>query len=191
MNTEASRGKPDPWVQKYAALVPQGPVLDLACGKGRNGRYFLELGYSVTFIDKDISAAEDLLLQDKSPYNNSPDNNSARNNANTQLIKHDLENNSPWPFHSDQFSGIVVTNYLYRPLLPQLITTLKPCGIIIYKTFAVGNEQFGKPKNPEFLLQENELRKTFNKQFREIAFFQGREMNPDRITQAICVQRIA
>ena len=186
MKNEASTGKPDPWVQKYAALVPQGPVLDLACGKGRNGRYFLELGYPITFVDKDISGGEDLFLQSYSSHSKSPDN-----NINIQLIKHDLENNSPWPFHPNQFSGIVVTNYLYRPLLPQLITTLKPNGIIIYKTFAVGNEQFGKPKNPEFLLRENELRKAFNKQFREIAFFQGREMNPDRITQAICVQRIA
>lgn len=181
MNTESSTGKPDLWVQKYAALVPQGPVLDLACGKGRHGRYFLGLGYPVTFIDKDISGVADLFSQDKSPYSN----------ANTQLIKHNLENNSPWPFHPNQFSGIVVTNYLYRPLLSQLITTLKPGGIIIYKTFAKGNEQFGKPKNPDFLLQENELRTVFNKQFQEIAFFQGQEMNPDRITQAICVQRIA
>lgn len=181
MNTEASTGKPDPWVQKYAALIPQGPVLDLACGKGRHGRYFLELGYSVTFIDKNISGVADLLPQGYSSYNK----------VNIRLIKHDMENNSPWPFHPNQFSGIVVTNYLYRPLLPQLITTLKPDGILIYKTFATGNEQFGKPKNPEFLLRENELRTAFNKQFREIAFFQGREMNPDRITQAICVQRIA
>lgn len=186
MKTEAGTGKPDPWVQKYAALVPQGPVLDLACGKGRHGRYFLDLGYSVTFIDKDIYGVEDLSSQGFCPQDKSP-----HNNANTQLIKHNLENNSPWPFHPNQFSGIVVTNYLYRPLLPQLITTLKPGGIIIYKTFAMGNEQFGKPKNPDFLLRENELRTAFNKKFREIAFFQGREMNPDRITQAICVQRIA
>lgn len=186
MNTYASTGKPDPWVQEYAALVPQGPVLDLACGKGRHGQYFLGLGYPVTFVDKDISGVADSFSQDHSSHSKSLDN-----NINIQLIKHDLENNSPWPFHPDQFSGIVVTNYLYRPLLLQLITTLKPDGIIIYKTFAAGNEQFGKPKNPEFLLRKNELRTAFNKQFREIAFFQGREMNPDRVTQAICVQRIA
>ena len=190
MNTQSSTEKPDPWVEKYAILVPQGPVLDLACGKGRHGRYFLGLGYPVTFLDKDISGVADLFSQGYSSHSNSPHNNT-NTNTNTQLVKHDLENNSPWPFHSNQFSGIVVTNYLYRPLLPQLTTTLKPGGIIIYKTFAAGNEQFGKPKNPDFLLRENELRTALNKQFREIAFFQGREMNPDRITQAICVQRIA
>lgn len=186
MKTEPGTGKPDPWVQRHAELVPSGPVLDLACGKGRHGRFFLELGYPVTFIDKDISGVTDLFSQDNSPHNHSP-----YNIANTQLIKHDLENNSPWPFHTNQFSGVVVTNYLHRPLLSQLITTLKPGGIIIYKTFSAGNEQFGKPKNPDFLLKENELRSAFNKQFQEIAFFQGREMNPDRITQAICVQRVS
>jgi len=175
MNTETGTGKPDPWVQRYAELVPRGPVLDLACGKGRHGRYFLEQGYPVTFVDKDISGISGLF---------------SYNNANAQLIKHDLESNSPWPFQPDQFSGIVVTNYLYRPLFPNLATAIKPGGIIIYKTFATGNEQFGKPKNPDFLLKEHELRTAFNKQFQEIAFFQGREINPDRITQAICVQRV-
>jgi len=180
MNTKSGTGTPDPWVQKYSTLVPPGPVLDLACGKGRHGRYFLELGYPVTFIDKDISGVADLTTHNNSPHNN----------ANALLIKYDLEKNNPWPFSPNQFSGIVITNYLYRPLFPTLITTIKPDGIIIYKTFTTGNEQFGRPTNPDFLLKENELRAAFNKQFQEIAFFQGREMNPDRITQAICVQRV-
>lgn len=171
--------KPDPWVQEYATLIPSGPILDLACGSGRHGRYFLDLGYPVTFLDKDISDISDL---------------STHENADLiayDLEKHDLEKNAPWPFQVNQFSSIVVTNYLHRPLFPHLKTTVKPGGLIIYKTFSAGNEQFGRPRNPNFLLQENELRTEFNKQFRELAFFQGLEKWPERIVQAICVERVA
>jgi SAM-dependent methyltransferase len=179
--------EPDPWVQKYASLIPAGPVLDLACGNGRHGRYFLDLGYPVTLVDKDTSGIDDL---------------SCHNNA--ELITYDLESSyleknnlrnsvpkesTSWPFKENQFSGIVVTNYLHRPLFSHLKATVKPGGIIIYKTFSVGNEKFGRPKNPNFLLQEDELRTVFSKQFRELAFFQGLETNPERMTQAICVQR--
>jgi len=179
---------PDPWVKKYAALIPVGPVLDLACGNGRHGRYFLDRGYPVTFVDKDTSAINDL---------------STHNNA--ELITYDIENSyletnglkgsakkrdTLWPFKENQFSGIVVTNYLHRPLFSHLKTTVKLGGIIIYKTFSTGNEQFGRPRNPDFLLKENELRTAFSKQFREIAFYQGLETNPERMTQAICVKRV-
>lgn len=179
---------PDPWVKKYAALIPVGPVLDLACGNGRHGRYFLDRGYPVTFVDKDTSAINDLSTH-----------------KNAELITYDLENsyletnglkNSDlkrdilWPFKENQFSAIVVTNYLHRPLFPHLKTTVKLSGIIIYKTFSTGNEQFGRPRNPDFLLKENELRTEFSKQFREIAFYQGLETNPERMTQAICVKRV-
>jgi len=179
---------PDPWVKKYAALIPVGPVLDLACGNGRHGRYFLDRGYPVTFVDKDTSAINDLSTH-----------------KNAELITYDLENsyletnglkNSDlkrdilWPFKENQFSAIVVTNYLHRPLFPHLKTTVKRGGIIIYKTFSTGNEQFGRPRNPDFLLKENELRTEFSKQFREIAFYQGLETNPERMTQAICVKRV-
>jgi SAM-dependent methyltransferase len=165
--------QPEPWVIKFSSRVPSGPVLDLACGKGRHGRYFFARGHSVTFLDRDISGVEDLLSHPK-----------------TQLMEYDLENNNPWPFHKSQFSGIVVTNYLYRPLLPHLLTALKPGGIIIYKTFATGNEQFGKPRNSDFLLQKNELLEAFGQHLEVIGFVQGKELNPSRVTQAICARRM-
>lgn len=165
--------QPEPWVITFSSRVPLGNVLDLACGKGRHGRYFLARGHSVTFLDRDISGVKDLLSHPK-----------------TQLMEYDLENNNPWPFNKNQFSGIVVTNYLYRPLLPHLLAALKPGGILIYKTFATGNEQFGKPKNPEFLLKKNELLETFSQHLDVIKFTQGKEFNPNRVTQAICARRM-
>lgn len=182
---------PDPWVQKYASLIPAGPVLDLACGNGRHGRYFLDLGYPVTFVDKETSGIGDLSIHKnaelmtydlESSYLGNPDR------ENYDLKEPAPEEITYWPFKENQFSGIVVTNYLYRPLFSRLKATVKPGGIIIYKTFSVGNEKFGRPRNPNFLLQEDELRTVFSKQFRELAFFQGLERNPERMTQAICVQ---
>jgi SAM-dependent methyltransferase len=183
---------PDPWVQKYASLIPAGPVLDLACGNGRHGRYFLDLGYPVTFVDKETSGVGDLSIHKNAEL-------MTYDLENSYLESHDLETknlknsapetNASWPYKENQFSGIVVTNYLHRPLFSHLKATVKPGGIIIYKTFSVGNEKFGRPRNPNFLLQEDELRTVFSKQFRELAFFQGLETNPERMTQAICVQR--
>ncbi len=165
--------QPESWVLKFSSQIPPGPILDLACGKGRHGRYFLARGHSVTFLDRDISGVVDLLSHPK-----------------TQLMEYDLENNSPWPFLKNQFSGIIIINYLYRPLLPNLLTALKPGGLLIYKTFAAGNEQFGRPRSPEFLLQENELLDTFSQHFEIIDFTQGKESNPNRVTQAICARRV-
>jgi SAM-dependent methyltransferase len=164
--------QPEPWVTAFSHLIPPGTVLDLACGKGRHGRYLLDLGYQVTFLDRDISGVSNLTHHTKA-----------------QIMKYDLENGNPWPFPDNQFSGIIVVNYLYRPLLPYLTNALKPNGIIVYKTFAVGNEKFGRPKNPKFLLQDNELLDMLGQDFEVIDFRQGKEMNPDRITQAICVRR--
>lgn len=189
---------PDSWVQKYASFIPVGPVLDLACGNGRHGRYFLDLGYPVTFIDKDTSGIDDLSTHNNAELMSYDLENSyleSHNLENSYLKSNNLkisapERNAPWPFKENQFSGIIVTNYLHRPLFFHLKTTVKPGGIIIYKTFSVGNEKFGRPRNPNFLLQEDELRTIFSKQFRELAFFQGLETHPERIVQAICVQRI-
>lgn len=165
--------RPEPWVTTFSPKIPLGPVLDLACGKGRHGRYLLSLGYPVTFLDRDISGVTDL-----------------ENHPNVQLMQYDLENDNPWPFPDNQFSGIIVINYLHRHLLPYLPAALKSNGIIIYKTFAMGNEQFGRPRSPEFLLQENELLDTLGQHLEVIDFRQGKETNPDRITQSICARRV-
>ena len=162
-------GTPDAWVIRFAPLIPKGQILDLACGRGRHGRYLLDQNHPVTFLDQDISGVADLATYPKA-----------------KLVQYDLENKSPWPFEAGLFTGIIVTNYLYRPLFPHLLTALKPGGVLLYKTFSQGNEQFGKPSNPAYLLQESELLTVFSEGLTIVDFRQGKESNPNRVTQAIC-----
>ncbi|HEX8403911.1 MAG TPA: class I SAM-dependent methyltransferase [Duganella sp.] len=129
-----------PWVQRYAPLIPGGAVLDLACGSGRHTRHMAALGHSVVAVDRDPEA---LAL-------------AAGPDISTTAI--DLEEQgAAWPFGPDRFAGIVVTNYLHRPLIGAMLSSLAPNGVLIYETFADGNAQFGKPSNPDFLLQPGEL----------------------------------
>jgi len=129
-----------PWVARFAPLVPAGEVLDLACGAGRHARHFAALGHPVVALDRDPAALAE----------------AAGPGITTVLA--DLEDGvSPWPFASKRFAGIVVTNYLHRPLLAQLVASLTPDGVLIYETFSEGNEVFGKPSNPHFLLKQGEL----------------------------------
>jgi len=125
-----------PWVSRFAPLVPDGPVLDVACGGGRHARLFLERGHKVTAMDRDLGATHA---------------------PGAELIQADLEDGSPWPLPGRLFAGVVVTNYLWRPLLPRLVEALAPGGVLIYETFAQGNERFGSPRNPDFLLARGEL----------------------------------
>lgn len=119
--------------------MPGGKVLDLAAGGGRHVRYFKYLGYQVTALDRDFSRLQDLA------------------GRGVEVMAADLEDGSPWPLGAREFEGIVVTNYLHRPLLPQLASALAPGGVLIYETFGIGNERFGKPSNPDFLLRPGEL----------------------------------
>ena len=129
-----------PWVQRYAPLIPGGDVLDLACGNGRHARHLVALGHSVVAVDRDADA----LVAAAGP------------GITTSAI--DLERpGAAWPFGPDRFAGIVVTNYLHRPLTAAMIASLAPNGVLIYETFADGNAQFGKPSNPDFLLAAGEL----------------------------------
>nr|WP_315400427.1 methyltransferase domain-containing protein [uncultured Duganella sp.] len=129
-----------PWVQRYAPLIPGGDVLDLACGNGRHARHLVALGHSVVAVDRDADA----LAAAAGP------------GITTSAI--DLEQpGAAWPFGPDRFAGIVVTNYLHRPLTAAMIASLAPNGVLIYETFADGNAQFGKPSNPDFLLAAGEL----------------------------------
>ncbi len=128
-----------PWVRRFAAAIPaDGVVLDLACGAGRHSALLASLGYRILAVDQDISAIEPL----KSDF--------------IQAQKLDLEG-SIWPLHGQQFSAIVATNYLYRPFLDELPKMLSEGGVLIYETFADGNAEFGKPSNPNFLLNSGEL----------------------------------
>jgi SAM-dependent methyltransferase len=132
---------PSAWIARHAHLVPAaGPVLDLAAGGGRHTRYFKDLGHGVTAVDRDLSGLADLA-----------------GDARIEVIAADLEGGAPWPLGSRRFAGIVVTNYLHRPLFPKIAAALLPGGVLLYETFGLGNERFGKPRNPDFLLRPGEL----------------------------------
>ena len=125
--------EPSKWVKKYIEIIPRGGVvLDLACGAGRHTRLLLQTGRKVTALDRDISNLDDL-----SKYNH------------LKIIKFDLEGKAPWPFNRETFDGIIVVNYLYRPLFPKIIEALAFNGVLIYQTFATGNEKYGRPNNPD------------------------------------------
>lgn len=129
-----------PWVRRFAPLVPRGEVLDLACGSGRHARLFAALGHPVLALDRSPVAL------------------AAAGGPGIVTLQADLEaEGAGWPLAAGRFAGIVVTNYLHRPLLADLLRSLAPDGVLIYETFALGNEAFGKPANPAFLLAPGEL----------------------------------
>ena len=156
--------EPSPWVVRWAPLVTRGPVLDLASGAGRHAKFFASRGLSVTAVDREPQVMTPPI----------------------QFIKADLEDGSPWPFAGQRFGGIVVTNYLHRPLLPTLAAALADEGVLIYETFMVGNERFGKPSNRDFLLQPGELLQAFGA-LTVVAFEQG--TTEKAVLQRICVIR--
>lgn len=163
---------PSAWVRRFAALIrPGGTVLDVACGSGRHLRWLAAQGWAVTGVDRDAAALEPL-----------------REVA--EILVADLEG-APWPLPGRRFDGIVVTNYLWRPLLPALLDALGEGGVLIYETFMLGNEAYGKPSNPEFLLRPGELRAVARAAgLREIAFEEGYADQPKpALRQAICAVR--
>ncbi|UVW27785.1 bifunctional 2-polyprenyl-6-hydroxyphenol methylase/3-demethylubiquinol 3-O-methyltransferase UbiG [Massilia sp. H6] len=132
-----------PWVARFAPLVTGGEVLDLACGSGRHARLFADRALSVVALDRNADQLAEL-AQLAGPR--------------VATLQHDLEREGAvWPFAAGRFAAIVVTNYLHRPLFAQLVRSLRPDGILIYETFAQGNEVYGKPSNPDFLLAPAEL----------------------------------
>lgn len=158
------------WVYHHADRIPpDSDILDLACGKGRNARYLANLGHRITLIDHDLSGVVDLA-----------------GDRRFKLIKHDLEH-SPWPFAARSFDGIVITNYRYPPLYPHLITALSDGGTLIYDTFAVGNEHYGRPRNPAFLLEPGELLDAFAADLHIVAYDHGYVDAPKAaIRQRLC-----
>ncbi len=132
--------EPSCWLQRHSSLIPHsGPILDIAAGSGRHTQYLLDKGHVVISIDKDVSR----LARIKS--------------SRLFIARVDLETPKPWPFKNGAFAAIIVTNYLHRPLLPQIINGLAVGGLLVYETFANGNEKFGKPTNPDYLLKAGEL----------------------------------
>ncbi len=131
---------PSAWVQRFAPMVRAGgSVLDLACGRGRHALFFADRGYRVDAVDRDPEAIAAL----------------AESGAVAALCA-DIEA-GPWPYPGRSFDAVVVTNYLHRPLFPLLMAALSPGGVLIYETFAQGNEAYGRPSNPDFLLRHGEL----------------------------------
>ena len=164
---------PSPWIARFAPLIPEGgEVLDLACGGGRHARLLAGLGYHVEAVDRDAAALARL--------------------ANVEHVTTrcaDLEG-GPWPYYGCGFDGIVVSRYLYRPLLPLIFNCLNESGILIYETFMAGQEQYGKPSNPAFLLRPGELLELMHKRFTVIAFEQGEISGAvPQVIQRICVRR--
>jgi SAM-dependent methyltransferase len=159
---------PSPWVREWASWIqPGGAVLDIACGSGRHARLLAQMGFEVDAVDRDIA-----LFSDPPPG--------------VTLLQADLEQ-GPWPYAGRRFAGIVVTHYLHRPLLPILVDSLEPLGMLLYETFARGNERFGKPSNPAFLLEPGELLDTVRGKLRVVAY-------EDRVVEAprqAAIQRIA
>ena len=141
-------GIASPWVTRFAGSIPPGPVLDMACGNGRHARLLAAAGHAVLAVDRDPAALATV---------------AARATQQRHAIKTlciDLEHGDPAIARLLQpaaFAGIVVTNYLHRPLLSALFASLVDGGVLIYETFAAGNAVFGKPSNPAFLLQPGEL----------------------------------
>jgi SAM-dependent methyltransferase len=165
---------PSPWVLRHAALIPaEGRILDLACGGGRHTRYFLELGRKVTAIDRDIEWIKDLTAS-----------------PNLKIIEADLEDGSPWPLSGEKFAAIIVANYLHRPLFPHLIEAVAPNGILIYETFARGNEAYSRPRNPDHLLEPGELLETVRGKLQILAYENGLIAAPrPSVLQRICAIR--
>ena len=173
---QASQGPrgPSPWIVRHAPRIPKkaGIVLDLAAGRGRHARYLLARGYSVLALDRDISGLAGLGAA-----------------GNLEIIEADLEQD-PWPLAGRYFAGIVVTNYLWRPILTDIVTALCPGGVLIYETFAIGNERFGKPSNPDYLLRPGELRCAVAGHLDVLAYEECeiREPRPAAV-QRICARR--
>jgi SAM-dependent methyltransferase len=156
---------PSEWVRRWADLITSGPVLDVASGAGRHAVFFAERGLEVFAVDREPQMIPGV-----------------------QFVKADLEG-GPWPLAGKRFAAIVVTNYLHRPLFTVLEEALAEEGVLLYETFMVGNEKFGRPSNPAFLLKPGELLQAFGR-LEPIAFEQGQVERPKpAMLQRLCARR--
>lgn len=156
---------PSPWVCRWARLIRAGgSVLDLACGSGRHVRWLASQGFAVVGVDRDAGALQPL-------------------HGLAELHVSDLEG-AAWPLPGRRFDAVVVTNYLWRPLWPQLRAALAEGGVLIYETFADGNQSVGKPSRPDFLLHHGELLEAAHG-LRVVAYEDGFLDGPPRYLQRI------
>ena len=164
---------PSRWVQRWSHLIPSGGVvLDVACGYGRHARWFHQRNHPVVLVDRSQEAIDSIAIPAPA----------------CEAVVADIEN-GPWPFAGRQFDAVVVTNYLWRPLLPTLLDSLAPGGVLIYETFTQGNETVGKPSRPDFLLRPGELLEVC-RSLRVVAFEDGFQEGPQGQAPRF-VQRIA
>lgn len=167
---------PSDWVQRWSHLVrPGGSVLDVACGSGRHLRWFAARGHPVCGVDRSEEALAEVVAASKAL------------GQPIETVRADIEN-GPWPMAGRLFDAVLVTNYLWRPLLPTLVTSLAPGGLLIYETFAIGNETVGRPSNPDFLLQPGELLRACES-LRVLAYEDGFLQAPARFVQRIAASR--
>ncbi|MGM9426725.1 class I SAM-dependent methyltransferase [Hydrogenophaga sp. MI9] len=160
---------PSPWVCRWSHLVPEGAsVLDVACGHGRHMRWFAERGHPVTGVDRSPEAVATVAGLGRA-------------------VQADIEN-GPWPFAGERFGAVVVTNYLWRALLPVIVDSVAEGGVLIYETFATGNESVGKPSRPDFLLRPGELLRA-STGLHVVAYEDGFCDHPERFVQRIAAVR--
>lgn len=160
---------PSAWLQRWAHLIAPGSrVLDVACGAGRHMRYAAEQGHTTVGVDRNPEAL-------------------ALAQAFGEVFCADIEN-GPWPFAGQSFGAVLVTHYLWRPLLPVIVQSVAPGGVLIYETFAAGQETVGKPSRPDFLLQPGELLQA-SQGLHTVAYENGFEAVPERFVQRIVAIR--
>jgi SAM-dependent methyltransferase len=163
-------GTPSPWIARFATLVGAGAhVLDVAAGRGRHARFFASRGARVLAVDRDGDGLSTL-----------------HGIANIETRVADLEG-AAWPFGEAKFDAIVVVHYLHRPLFASLLDALTDDGVLLYDTFAAGNERYGRPSNPAFLLAPGELLDRVGGRLTVVAFEQGRidDASGSRVMQRV------
>ena len=164
---------PSDWVTRWEHLIaPGATVLDVACGNGRHARHLAERGARVTAVDRDADAIDAL-------------------HATCEAVRADIEAGE-WPFPGRGWDAVVVTNYLHRPLLPLLVASLAPGGVLVYETFAQGNEAFGRPSNPAYLLRPREQLEACES-LHVVAYEDGlvRRPEPARVQRIVALRPVA
>ena len=160
---------PSEWIVKWSHLLaPGATVLDVACGQGRHMQWFEERGHPVTGVDRSPEATQAA-------------------SAFGHTLTADIES-GPWPFAGEAFGAVVVTNYLWRPRMADIVAAVAPGGVLLYETFAAGNESVGKPSRPDFLLQPGELLAAC-RELRVVAYEDGFLDEPPRFVQRIAAVR--
>ena len=161
----------------FSKLNEGSEVLDLACGSGRNGLALTESDMKVTFVDNSESALAEVFTKIQ-----------GKNRHKHQCLRVDLEDGKSSLFDTRRFDAILVFNYLHRPLFPKIKSALSKGGLIFYETFTTEQKLFGRPKNPNYLLRDNELLENFEG-WEIIDYFQGVKLYPQRAIASLVARK--